>query len=413
MKKDEPIEIYVHIPFCVKKCNYCDFLSYPADERIKDKYVDALCNQIGIVGAHILPGQNYPEDENTSEDFFFDEDDYEASFLHEANHDDSEKMKVSTVYFGGGTPTCLSTGQLERILCKLKEKFDFLPDTEVTIEVNPGTVSDYDLEYLCKMGFNRISIGLQSANEDELRALGRIHTYEDFVYCYKNARKAGFNNINVDVMTALPNQTQEKLLNTLNKVIKLSPEHISAYSLIIEEDTPFYELYGDIEGPVVGEKTERSLYYLMRDTLAAAGYLRYEISNFAKPGYESRHNTGYWKRIPYIGFGLGASSFYDNIRVSITESVSEYIKDPMTAASVQKLSQTDAMEEFMFLGLRMQKGVDKNDFKMQFGRTAEDVFGRAITRLMEEGLLVSSDGRYYLTDKGIDYGNYAFSQFLM
>lgn len=413
MKKDEPIEIYVHIPFCVRKCKYCDFLSYPADERIKDKYVDALCNQISIVSAGTLPGQDYCAGDDEPEDFYFDEDDYTASFQAVGESESAESMKVSTVYFGGGTPTCLTMGQIETILCKLKEKYTFLPDAEVTIEVNPGTVTDYDLEYLHKMGFNRISIGLQSANDDELKLLGRIHTYDDFVKCYKNARKAGFSNINVDVMTALPGQSEEKLLNTLTHVIRLNPEHISAYSLIIEENTPFFETYGDIEGPVVGEETERRLYYLMRDTLSKVGYQRYEISNFAKPGYESRHNTGYWKRIPYIGFGLGASSFYDNIRVSTTESVSEYIKDPMTAASVQKLSDRDAMEEFMFLGLRMQNGVDKSDFERLFKRTVDDVFSRAITRLMEEGLLVSSGGRYYLTDKGIDYGNYAFSQFLM
>ena len=386
-------EIYVHIPFCVRKCNYCDFLSYPADEKTKDKYVDALCDQIGIVGEGILPGKLI-EDEDREDDFCFD-------------------YEISTVYFGGGTPTTLKMEQLKRVMCRIKEKFTLLPDAEITIEVNPGTVDKDDLIYLNRMGFNRLSIGLQSSNADELSLLGRIHSYEDFEYCFKAAREAGFLNINVDVMTALPNQTEEKLKNTLSKVIKLDPEHISAYSLIIEEDTPFYEKYGDIEGPVVGEETERRLYYMMRDTLNDAGYVRYEISNFAKEGYESRHNLGYWRRVPYFGLGLGAASFYDDVRVSNTESMSEYLKDPMAVGTMQRLTSRDAMEEFMFLGLRTTEGVFKREFFEKFGAAADEIYARAITKLVGEGLLISEGGRYYLTDKGIDYGNYAFSQFLM
>ena len=322
-------------------------------------------------------------------------------------------MKVSTVYFGGGTPTTLLPEQIERILTRIREKFDVCDDAEITIEVNPGTAGKAYLARLFALGFNRLSIGLQSANEDELKLLGRIHTYEEFAKCYEEAKEAGFTNINVDVMTALPGQDEDKLLNTLNKVIALNPEHVSAYSLIIEEGTPFYEKYGDIEGPVVGEEAERRLYYLMRDTLKNAGYDRYEISNFAKPGYESRHNMGYWRRTAYFGLGLGASSFYDNVRVAGTESITEYFKDPMATSSYQLLTQRDAMEEFMFLGLRTTEGVTKAAFSEAFHKSVDDVFSRALNKLICEELLEESNDGYRLTDKGIDYGNYAFSQFLM
>lgn len=390
----EPVEIYIHIPFCKRKCNYCDFLSYSAQPEIRAKYVEALLDQIRVVGAGILPGDdpsNYDDDDSIIE----------------------SKIKVCTVYIGGGTPSVLTPEQIDRILCQLKDSFDVLPDAEITMEANPGTLNKDAIKKLYNTGINRISLGLQSANADELEMLGRIHTYEQFEECYVNCRTAGFKNINVDIMTALPKQTPDTLTNTLSKVIALGPEHISAYSLIIEEETPFYELYGDIDGPVVGEETERKLYYLMRDKLIAAGYEHYEISNFAKSGFESRHNCGYWTRVPYLGLGLGASSFFDIYRVTNTESMSEYLKNPEAFSSCTRLSENDAMEEFMFLGLRMMKGVSRADFGARYNSTFDSVYGKVTDKLMAKGLLVADDDRIFLTKDGIDHGNFVFSQFLL
>ena len=391
MKIKEPLELYIHIPFCKKKCNYCDFLSYPAPCEEREKYVESLLEQIRVVASGLVPGCD-PDD-------FPDERD--------------SKFKVSTVYIGGGTPSLLGDEQIEKILCQLKERFDILEDAEITMEANPGTLTMDKLIVMKKSGINRLSLGLQSANEEELKALGRIHSYQDFVESFENARKAGFDNISVDIMTALPEQNEEKLENTLAKVIEMNPEHISAYSLIIEEDTPFYDMYGDIDGPVVGEKLERELYYYTREQLEKAGYCQYEISNFAKKRYESRHNLGYWKRIPYFGLGLGAASFFAGFRVTNTESISEYFKNPCTFASCQRLSENDAMEEFMYLGLRMSDGVCEKDFYHEFGKNLEEVYGKRISKLINDGLLEKIENRYRLTKKGIDYGNYVFSQFLL
>lgn len=391
MKIKEPIELYIHIPFCKKKCNYCDFLSYAAPCEEREVYVKALLEQIRIVASGMVPGCDPfdpPEERET-------------------------KYKVSTVYIGGGTPSVLMDEQISDILCQLKESFDILEDAEITIEANPGTLTLEKLKNMRNAGINRLSLGLQSASAEELENLGRIHTFEEFEESYVNAREAGFDNINVDIMTALPGQTKEILGDTISKVIRFNPEHISAYSLIIEEETPFFDLYGDIDGPVVGEAMERELYYFARKMLTDAGYKQYEISNFAKEGYESRHNTGYWKRIPYFGLGLGAASFFAEFRVTNTESMSEYLKDPTTFMSVNRVSENDAMEEFMYLGLRMMKGVNTLDFYKEFGRDIEDVYGKRIQKLLEDNLITFENNIICLTDKGIDYGNHVFSQFLL
>jgi len=391
MKIKEPIELYIHIPFCKKKCNYCDFLSYAAPCEEREAYVKALLEQIRIVASGIVPGCD-PEDPPEERE---------------------SKFRVSTVYIGGGTPSLLSDEQISNILCQLKESFDILENAEITIEANPGTLTLGKLENMRKSGINRLSLGLQSVNEEELKVLGRIHNYDDFVESYVNARKAGFDNISVDIMTALPGQTKELLKATIDKVLDLNPEHISAYSLIIEEETPFFDLYGDIEGPVVGEDLERELYYYAKDRLSEAGFKQYEISNFAKPGYESRHNTGYWKRVHYLGLGLGAASFFAGFRVTNTESMSEYLKDPTTFMSVNRLSENDEMEEFMYLGLRMIKGVNTSEFYKAFGREIDDVYGSRIQKLIDDELLSREDNIISLTNKGIDYGNHVFSQFLL
>ncbi|MBQ8971082.1 MAG: radical SAM protein, partial [Lachnospiraceae bacterium] len=294
---------------------------------------------------------------------------------------------------------------------------------------------------------NRLSIGLQSANDEELRILGRIHTYEEFLECYQMAREEGFQNINVDIMTALPGQTLDSLKDTLCKLIELHPEHISAYSLILEEGTPFFEKYANPDGKGVeikdnsskelyeeeknkevyitntkdkmrlpGEEEERAMYALVRDTLEAAGYRQYEISNFALPGYESRHNTSYWKRISYLGFGLGASSFIGDRRFRNTEDLDTYLKNGKTKDCFVEnipISEKDAMEETMFLGLRMTEGVDKKAFRKTFGADIDTVYNKEIKKLLADGLIENGEERIRLSRRGVDYGNYVFSRFLL
>lgn len=378
----KPLGIYVHIPFCVQKCRYCDFLSFPCDIKTQEAYVEALCREIDGLSEKSAPDPNY---------------------------------FVPTVYFGGGTPSLLTPALLEKILCKLKTVFCIVPDAEITLEANPGTLTKEKLAAYCAMGINRLSIGLQSADEEELKLLGRIHTWEMFRENYEAAREAGFYNINVDVMTALPGQTAKKLGRTLEKVLALSPEHISAYSLIIEEGTPFYEIYGGLNGcpELPDEEAERALYYLTRDTLVKNGYLHYEISNFARPGYESRHNGAYWTRQDYVGLGLGAASLLDNVRWRNEEELAAYLENPCKISERLSLEKAAQMEEFLFLGLRLMRGVDEAEFYGAFHARLTQMYGTPLKKLMQEGLLCKKEGRIALTDKGIDYGNYVFSSFLL
>lgn len=372
MKTDNQIGIYIHIPFCVRKCAYCDFLSFSADSDTHNKYVNSLCKQIG---------------------------------------ETVDKRQVSSVYIGGGTPSVINPELIVRILCKLRETFVILPQAEITIEVNPGTVDINALSLYKEAGINRLSIGLQSADDKELKMLGRIHTFDDFIRTYDNAVMVGFDNINVDIMTALPNQTETVLTNTLDTVIGLKPKHISAYSLIIEDGTPFYDKYGNCD--VMDTEEERKLYYLCRNKLRDAGYEHYEISNFAKPGYQSRHNTSYWIRQDYYGFGLGASSLVCERRLKNETDIKRYIENPHLKTEEIVLGKNDQMEEFMFLGLRMMKGVSIPEFEQIFQIDFESVYGEVTDKLLKEGLLDKLEYRLFLTDKGIDYGNYVFSKFLL
>ena len=375
-------EIYVHIPFCVRKCNYCDFLSFAADDEAKESYVKALIDEIGAYNGY-------------------------------------EGVSAASVYFGGGTPSILKAQQLRRITKALRARFNIASDAEITIEVNPGTASCDKIEEIADIGFNRVSIGLQSVHDDELRMLGRIHDYRQFEECYSWIRDAGFDNVSIDIMTALPGQNAAKLTETLERIIKLRPEHVSAYSLIIEEGTPFYEKYGDIDGPVIGEEEERRLYALTNRLLAEAGYEHYEISNYARPGYESRHNCGYWTGVPYIGFGLGASSFtpisneYEAIRSKNTSNMELYIGGkPHDNSEDVMLTKEELMSEVCFLGLRMRRGVSYDDFFERFGIPLREVYGSQIDKLVRDGLLIGTDDNITLSDMGIDYGNYVFSHFI-
>ena len=382
----QPLQLYIHVPFCVKKCAYCDFLSFPADEQTKKNYVVALQKELECSGSKY-----------------------------------SDRY-ISTIFIGGGTPSWLAAEDMTAVMECVYRNFEVAQDAEITIECNPGTVSDEKFAVYKKLGINRLSIGLQSANNEELQILGRIHTFEQFLQTYDMARHHGFSNINVDLMSSLPGQTPEAFLASLKKIIRLKPEHISAYSLIIEEGTPFYEKYADdavrqSDGlPTEFLPTEEEEYrttQMTQELLQSAGYHWYEISNFAKPGYECRHNTGYWKRADYLGVGLGAASLIDNIRYSNTDDISEYMKAPDGSATKEPVLREAQMEEFMFLGLRMVDGFYRDEFETAFGIALEGVYGDILKRLQQEELLIQQEGRIRLTKKGIDVSNYVLSQFLL
>ncbi len=365
MKK--PIGIYIHIPFCVRKCRYCDFLSGPAGAEVQGNYIERLLEEM----------TEYTE------------------LLKERN--------ISTVFFGGGTPSILNGKEIVRIMNNLRKLGDIAPAAEISIEANPGTVTEEKLLQWKEAGINRISFGLQSADNEELKRLGRIHSWEAFEENFHLARACGFENINVDLMSALPGQTVDTWQGTMEKVVKLSPEHISAYSLIIEEGTPFYEAYGEHPELLPTEEEEREMYYQTKTFLAEHGYERYEISNYAKPGYECRHNLSYWERVDYLGLGLGAASLLGNVRKSNQADLTKYLNGAFEGER-EMLSEVNAMEEYFFLGLRKMKGVNWLSYKDQYEETVE--------KLIKEGLLEKTGEEIRLTELGIDVSNYVLSEFL-
>ena len=376
------LEIYIHIPFCVRKCAYCDFLSGPSDEADRELYVKLLCDEI------------------------------------EACKGKTEEYQVSTVFFGGGTPSVLSGKQIERIMQRLRENLQFRWDAEITLEANPGTVSEEKLHSYKKAGINRLSIGLQSVHDEELKLLGRLHTYSEFLTTYHMARKCGFQNINIDLISAIPGQTVESWCETLQTVLALAPEHISAYSLIIEPRTPFYDMYGEDSGEntqqikLPSEDDERIMYWKTKEILAEAGYARYEISNYAKPGFECRHNIGYWQRTPYLGFGTGAATLFEEKRYTNPPDIETYRISFDNKFHGEMLSREEQMEEFMFLGLRMMQGISKTAFHEMFGKEIENVYGEQICKLKDIKLLEEKADRIYLTEKGIDVSNAVFVEFM-
>lgn len=381
MRKD--LGIYLHIPFCVKKCQYCDFLSFPGGEEVRAQYVRKLAEEI----------QAFQQ---------------------------KEQWQVRTIFFGGGTPSLLKEEQISCLMETIREEFLVCKDAEISMECNPGTVDPAKLQAYREAGINRISFGLQSTKNEELRQLGRIHTYETFLESYEMARKCGFENLNVDLMSALPGQTVQSFRETLQAVLALKPEHISAYSLMIEEGTPFYEKYkSDLNLREAGkechflpsEEEERQMYYETKQIMECHGYVRYEISNYAKHGYECRHNIGYWNRTEYAGFGLGAAGLIGNVRLKNTSDMCAYMGGE-TEAEREQLDKKAQMEETMFLGLRMAKGICAETFAKTFGVRLESVYGEVIKRLIGEGLLKKAGSVYTLSDLGIDVSNYALAQFL-
>lgn len=397
--------IYIHIPFCIRKCAYCDFLSFPAGEELREEYVKALCHEI----------ESWSIDGNT----------WLAGLCPKSSHADSSRPRVISIFFGGGTPSLLEPEQIAEILEALRRSFACQEHAEITMECNPGTLSDEKLRSLCKMGINRLSIGLQSASDAELKRLGRIHDLKTFEENYHAARDAGFTNINIDLMSALPGQTVQDWENTLACAVSLNPppEHISAYSLIIEEGTPFYARYGeegDCRGQLPSEEDERGMYHLTRDYLEACGYHRYEISNYALEGYECIHNLGYWKRRDYLGFGLGAASCVDQVRWSNTRDMETYLRSfgqggyvsDWGRTEIRVLSRQERIEESVFLGLRMTKGIDLAAFLREFGIGFTKLFGMKIEKLEKAGLLHICDGYARVTDEGLDLEGYVERELL-
>lgn len=311
---------------------------------------------------------------------------------------------TETIFFGGGTPSILEAEVIVQIMERLRTLGNISETAEISIEANPGTVTEQKLLLWKKAGINRISFGLQSADNEELKKLGRIHTWEEFEENYHLARNCGFENVNVDLMSALPGQTVDTWKKTMERVTALEPEHISAYSLIIEEGTPFYEAYAKHPELLPSEEEERAMYYETKSFLSSKGYDRYEISNYAKPGYECRHNLSYWERVNYLGLGLGAASFLGNVRRSNQTELSEYLKGNFEGVT-EPLSAVNAMEEYFFLGLRKMQGVDWTPYQKQYEKTVE--------RLVKDGLLEIEGNHIRLTELGIDVSNYVLSEFLV
>ena len=371
-----PIEIYIHIPFCVKKCDYCDFLSGPSGPEEQSDYVQALLREIDAVK-------------------------------------EGKGRSVSSIFIGGGTPSVLDAGFIGEILNRIRNKFQIQNDAEITIEANPGTADYGKLQAYRDYGINRLSIGLQSPDDRELKILGRIHNYEQFLETYKKARKAGFDNINIDLMSAIPDQTYKGWEKNLRTVAELEPEHISAYSLIIEEGTPFAARQLNLPD----EDTEYNMYEATARILKEYGYKQYEISNYAKRDMACRHNVGYWTRQDYLGFGLGASSLYGKERFSNTADRKKYLENSFSPELIRErepiLSREDEMAEFMFLGLRMTEGVARTDFEQIFGCCIEQIYGDVLKKYESMGLLQEKNGRIFLSRAGIHVSNSVMADFLL
>lgn len=394
------LSIYIHIPFCARKCLYCDFLSFSAPAAEMRSYVNLLLKEIK-----------------------------EQSVFY-GDH------RVISVFLGGGTPSLLPAEDIGRILGAVREHYRMTEGAEITVECNPGTVTAEKFTNYITYGINRLSIGLQSTQDEELERIGRIHDYKTFLETYRLARAAGFQNINIDLMAALPGQSMDSYRETLERVTALSPEHISAYSLILEEGTPLYDRKEQYCFPT--EEEDREMYQMTREYLEAQGYRRYEISNYAREGYACRHNQVYWQRGDYVGFGLGASSMVYDVRWSLPETMEayrDYVEDmtdnlkpdescrkpaPWQESGHRQLlkewrslGRGEQMEEYMFLGLRMMCGVDCREFQDKFGQKMEEVYGKVLDKMMSQGLLLREDGYIRLSDKGVDVSNYVMAGFLL
>lgn len=388
MQKNE-LGIYIHIPFCIQKCYYCDFVSFVNKESYIKKYVQTLKNEL---------------------------DSYDLS-----------KYNITTIYIGGGTPSVVSSGEIKNILDKIREKIKGnstkWEDIEITIEVNPGTVDKQKLEDYIRFGINRLSIGLQSANNELLKEIGRIHTFEQFLTTYNLAREVGFENINVDLMIGLPKQRVEDIKNTLNKVIKLNPTHISVYSLIVEEGTRIEELLNSNKLKLPDEELERQMYWYVKNTLELNGYNHYEISNFSKQEKKSKHNVNCWEQKEYIGLGCAAYSYLNDIRYGNTSNIEKYVdvqdfknQEELEKNKIRIIDEVQSLEdkekEYMLLGLRKIEGVSIQRFKEKYVQNPIFLFKEELEKLVNEELLVIDGDYIRLTNKGLDLANIVWEEFV-
>lgn len=388
------IGLYIHIPFCIRKCQYCDFLSFPAGEEIMEQYINQLLIEMKV-----------------------------RSVLW-------KDRVVDTIFLGGGTPSILKEKQIEKIMQGIFSCFQVEKDAEITMEMNPKTVTEEKLKVCRENGINRISFGVQSFDDKYLKILGRIHGSRDFYENYDMARKVGFSNINLDLMSGLPGQSVEEIKRELEKAIQLSPEHISYYGLIIEEGTLFYEKYGEEEkrreegeerksDALPGEELEREMYLCISETLKGQGYVHYEISNYGKPEYQCRHNLKYWERKEYLGLGLGAASLMENVRYGNLRELKEYLKRDFSLHADSMLMETEVldekacMEEFMFLGLRKLQGISKTEFFKEFQKKYEDVYKEVHKALLSKELIQEEGDYVRLSEKGIDVSNYVMAEYLL
>ena len=384
------IGIYIHIPFCKQKCYYCDFVSFANKQDFIEQYINALKKEI----------------EN-------------EEYLKEYN--------IKTIYIGGGTPSFIDSKYIKDVLELINKKYAVDKNAEITTEVNPGTADKEKLQTYFNLGINRLSIGLQSTNNTLLKQIGRIHNYEEFLKTYKLARKGGFKNINVDLMLGLPNQTINNLEDSLNKIISLKPEHISVYSLILEEGTKLEEKINNKELYLPNDELERKMYWYVKQILENNGYVHYEISNFAKRGFESKHNLDCWNQKEYIGFGLAAHSYFNNTRYSNTENLKQYIHyninnlnvvgvapqgDPQIRIIHEIQNKESKMKEYCMLGLRKLEGVKISEFKNKFIDNPIYLYKNGLNKLLNEGLIEVEGDTIKLTNKGIDLANIVWEEFI-
>lgn len=394
------IGLYIHIPFCKKKCNYCDFVSFANSEEKIEEYINCLICEIKEVAENVK--------------FQF-------------QQKKGDLVNVRSIYIGGGTPSYIDSKYIKQILNTIRNSYDFVMAglidkqeqfPEITIEINPGTVTEEKLKDYKYSGVNRISIGMQATQNRLLTQLGRIHSYQEFETTYLLAREIGFNNINIDFMIGLPNQTIEDIKESLQKIKKLNPEHVSVYSLIVEENTILSKQIeeGTLELPE--ENKEREMYWTVKNFLEENGYNHYEISNFAKPNRESRHNMDCWNQKEYFGFGVAAHSYVDNVRFSNITDLNSYIENykhnepEKNFVFHEKENYLDTMKEYLLLGFRKIKGVSKKDFENKFQLPIESIFKLELEELKEKGLILENEDTYYLSDKGIDFANLVFEKFV-
>lgn len=377
MKNKKELSLYIHIPFCKQKCFYCDFPSYASIDHLREDYVEALCKEINEKGS------NY---------------------------------KIKSIFIGGGTPSYLDTKEIKKLLEAIN-KLELSEDMEFTMECNPGALEEEKFKAMLNGGVNRISMGLQAVQNSLLKDIGRIHSFKQFEENFKLARKIGFKNINVDLMFGLPNQKVEEWIESLESIAKLEPEHISAYSLIIEEGTAFYKLWERNQLVLPSEEEEREMYSITKDILSKYGYKQYEISNFSKEGYECYHNKVYWKNEEYLGLGSASTSFINGKRIKNIENVKEYIEkinnneDVIDEITVN--TKEDSMEEFVFMGLRMIEGISLDEFNERFGIDIYSIYKDVIDKNIKSKLLTLENKKLRLTDKGIELSNSVMSDFII